>query len=289
MLRKLAYLLLPLALLAAACSSGDNGDNGSASGASAPTATAIAADIDASGGDDAQPTTVIGDGDTDTDGAGGGGALFSAINPLELLSAASSGQPSLGEADPSLQAALLTQDDLPGDFSSLGDFTYNVPSELGELRMAAAMFASGDVASDEFGAMVMSAAVALPPEALDELGDPSAWAEASEADLEDVRAALGETGVGLSELSLLDASALGDGGVGMHMTMDLGALFGALGAPDDANPFADGISTDMYMFLRGDRMLMTIVMWPAGAPSGVDGRALAERMDERAIDAPASR
>lgn len=283
MLRKLALLLLPLALLAGACSSGGADDDGSGGDARTPTATAVSADGSTpTGASDAQPTAAAGDTDS------GSGVLFGALNPLDLLSAVSSGQPSLGDADPSLQVALLTGDDLPGGFLSLGDFAYNVPSKYGELQMAASMFTSGNVASDEIGATVMSAVVAIPPDAMDDLGDPSHWLTAGEADLADVQTALGESGLGLSDLRLLDASGLGDGGVGMHMTLDFGALFGALGAPDEANPIAAGLSMDMYMFLRGDRMLMTIVMWPAGAPSGVDGRALAEIMDGRAASARAS-
>lgn len=284
MLRRLAFLLIPLVLVTAACSSNSGDDNGS--DRDAPTATAYAVSIETSG-DDAEPTTVIGDTDTDPDD-GGSGALLSTLNPLDLLSAAGAGQPSFGDADPSLQAALLTQEDLPADFMSFGDFTYNVPSEYGELQLAASMFASGDIDSGDLGAMVMSAAVAVPPEALDELGDPSSWADASSADLEELRATMEETGLGLSELSLLDASGLGEGGLGMHMTMDFGALFGAFGAPEEDNPFAEGISMDMYIFLRGETMLMTVVMWPAGAEAGVDANALAEVMDDRAISAPAS-
>ena len=288
MLRRLGFLLIPLVLVAAACSNDNGDDNGADGDVDAPTATAYAIPNDTSGdGDDAEPTTVIGDTDTDPDG-GGSGALLSTLNPLDLLSAAGAGQPGFGDADPSLQAALLTQEDLPGDFMSSGDFTYNVPSEYGELRLAASMFASGDLDGGEFGAMVMSAAVAVPPEALDELGDPSDWASASSADLEELRATVEESGLGLSELSLLDASGLGEGGLGMRMTMDLGALFGAFGAPEEDNPFAEGISIDMYIFLRGETMLMTVVMWPAAAGAGVDAYALAQVMDGRAISAPAS-
>ena len=41
----------------------------------------------------------------------------------------------------------------------------------------------------------------------------------------------------------------------------------------------------MYMFLRGDRALMIMVMWPANQQPGVDGRALAETMDGKAAAA----
>jgi len=287
MLRKLAYILLPLALLfMAACSDG----SGTGTKTSTPTATTSAAPTDTAS-DGAQPTTAIGDTDTDPIDSGGGDAnggdaLLRTLNPMELFIAASSGEPSTAPDDPALQAALLTQDDLPGDFISLGDFSYNMPTAFGDLHMAAAMFASGEF---EGGSMVMSAAIAVAPDKIDELGDPSEWGSATQADLERMQGIFEDSGIGLTEFNLLDAEGLGDGGLGFHLTMDLGALIGAFGPPDEADLFAEGISMDMYMFLRGDRMLMTIVMWPAGTPSGVDGHALAERMDERAISAPASR
>jgi hypothetical protein len=277
-------------LASAACSSDSNDDDdGTDTDTTEPTATAYALPTEDAGdndGGEAQPTTVISDTDTDDPvdsdgGSSGADALLSSINPLQLLSAASSGAPSIAPADPSLEAALLTAGDLPAGFTPFGTFSFNVPSEYGELQMAASMFMSGDILAQELNAMVMSAAVAIPADQLDELGDPGDWADASEDDLGQLRDIMEETGVGLSELDLLDASDLGDGGLGMHMTMDFGGLFGALGAPDDANPFAEGISMDMYMFIDGDKMLMTVVMWPAGGPSGVDGRALAEVMDGR--------
>ena len=78
--------------------------------------------------------------------------------------------------------------------------------------------------------------------------------------------------------------------MGMHMTMDLGALLSAFGAPNDgSNPVASGIAIDMYLFVRGDHLLMTMVMWAADKAPGVDGRALAEVMDSKAVAAPASR
>jgi hypothetical protein len=41
----------------------------------------------------------------------------------------------------------------------------------------------------------------------------------------------------------------------------------------------------MYVFGRGDHMLMVMSMWPGGGPAPVDARALAEVMDGRAAAA----
>ena len=267
MLRKLALILLPLALLAAACGGGGDTD------------TSTKADPPASISDD---TDTI---DTDTDetisadtGEGNAGAsdLLSTLNPLELLG--SIGDPGTSQdVDPALKKALLSADDLPSGFFSFGDFSFSMPTDYGDMDMAASMFMSGDIAGDEFGPMVMSAAVALPPEALDEFGDLSELQQLTEADLAALEAEAG----GLAEIELLDASGLGDGGFGMRMTMDLGGLVGAFGG-SDVEAEAAGIVMEMYGFFVGDQMLMVVVMWPLDQPLDVDALDLAERMEAKA-------
>jgi hypothetical protein len=254
MLRKLALVFLPLALLAAACGGGGGTD------------TSTKAD----------PPTSISD-DTDTDeGDTGASDLFSTLNPLELLG--SIGEPGTSQdVDPALKQALLSVDDLPSDFFSFGDFSFSTPTEYGDMDMAASMFISGDFTGEEFDAMVMSAVVALPPEALDEFGDLSELQELTEADLADLEAEAG----GLADIELLDASGLGDGGFGMRMAMDFGGLAGAFGAPADETEMA-GIVMEMYGFFVGDQMLMVVVMWPIDQSPDVDARELAERMDAKA-------
>jgi hypothetical protein len=130
-------------------------------------------------------------------------------------------------------------------------------------------------------AMVMSAAVGVSPAMSDQIGAPGDWASAGASDLDAVRQALGDS-LGVSDLQLLDAGDLGDGGIGLHMAMDFGALLGAFDAPDDANPGISAIAMDMYIFLDGDTMLMTFVMWPSGTSPDVDGHDLAQVMDGRA-------
>jgi hypothetical protein len=264
MVRTLALIFLPLALLAAACSSGGDGDGASR----APD-------------NEATPSTWD-DTTDDVDTGAGGSVLLNTLNPLELLGSATSGRPSFGAVDPDLSGPLLTADDLPSDYLSLGDFTFSMPSEYGDLEMAASMFSTSGPSSDEFGPIVMSAVVAVPPAALEEFGDLDQLGEATQADLDELRDVFDELGGAVTDLRLLDASDLGDGGMGMHLVLDLGAFLGAFGAPEEGNPFEGGIAMEMYMFVRGDRMLMTMVMWPADMSSGVDGRDLAEVMDARA-------
>ncbi len=272
MLRRIALILVPVALLAAAC--GGNGDSDGADDGSdaGPTATVSEPTAEA---------TTPADATNGDEGRSPGAALLGSVNPFELLG--SIGDPSASaDVDSSLKDPLLQASDLPSDYLPAGEFTFSMPTEVGQADMAASMFAKGDLASQEVGPMVMSAVVALPPEALAELGDPSELDDLTEdelAELEDLQE------MGLGEINLLDGSGLGDGGLGMHMEMDFGGLFGALGAPEEDNQFAAGISMDMYVFLRGEHMLMVMVMWPTGESSGVDARDLAEIMDGRAADA----
>ena len=287
-MKKLSFVLLPLVLLAAACGGGDGPDEG----AQQPPAQSTPAVRDADGDGvydttdstgDAEPTHAV-DTATGNDGEGGAGALFSTLNPFQLLSAAG-GQPASTDVDPSLKAALLDESDLPSGFAGFGDFSYSVPSEFGDIGMVASMFASGDLASQELGTMVMSAVLAVPPDARDQFGDFDELQDLSAADLQQIEAVAGQIGVAFSNLHELDASGLGDKGFGMHMEMDFAGLLGAFGAPEGETPFDAGIAFDMYLFLRGERVLMAVVMWAADQQPGVDGRALAEAMDGKAAAA----
>jgi hypothetical protein len=75
------------------------------------------------------------------------------------------------------------------------------------------------------------------------------------------------------------------------MSMDLEALAEGFGAemdeaiPPEADVLSEGIGFDMYVFARGDHMLMLMVMWPGGGPAPLDARELAEVMDGRAESA----
>ena len=238
-------------------------------------------------------------GDTD-DGTGeGGGAaveqVLNAFDPLSLMGALGSsasvpdiditgpgGAPSapLDEADDSLKAILLNEGDLPSGFQSFGEMSFSVPSDVGTADMVASMFATGDLDSGDFGTMVMSAVIAG-PDVTSELGDLDELGEITQADLDEAAAAMEEFGITLTDLQVLDASGLGDAGMGMHMVMDFSGMAEALGVPED-DSMPDGIAWDMYAFVRGDRMLMVMVMWPSDGAAGADARALADIMDARA-------
>ncbi len=132
------------------------------------------------------------------------------------------------------------------------------------------MFATSDD-PDQVGAMIMSAAMTLPKEAMGELDDLMGFADADVAELQEV----------FSNLEMLDADSLGDGGFGIHMDLDFGSLFGAFGAPED-EALPTGIAMDMYAFGAEDQVLMLMTMWPTSESPGVDALALAQVMASRA-------
>lgn len=245
---------------------------------------------------------------TDTDGEGTGastGAFLSTFSPFTLLGSVGGGQATFPSAsqgvDDSLKAVLLTPDDLPVGFSNFFEFAQSTPTEYGAVEMAATMFTTGDLEAEDFGAMVMSAVITLPPEAMEELGDLSEFEDLLQADFDEMAAELDEYGMGFADLQLLDSSGLGDGGFGVRMEMDFSGLFEAFELPDGGNPFGGelqdidlgeeeglilgGITMEIYAFLHGDRMLMVMVMWPTDEAPGVDGRDLAEVMDAKATAA----
>jgi hypothetical protein len=328
MFRKMVLSLLPLALLAAACTGGDSLDSRIQQDASEPTAERPTAVND--GTDEGRPTqpraaptatppAAIGDGDrgsppigpsaeppaaiSDPGDAGDGDAgeaLFGALNPFDLLGGF---DPAAGpevfnqNVDPSLKAPLIVAGDLPPRYSPLGEFAFSLPTEYGPMEMAASQFQTGDPSGMEMGSMVMSAVMSLPPEAMEELGDLSELEELTEADLAELQDLEG-LGMGFENVHILDTSGLGDGGAGFHMEINFGDLFESLSFDlgDDLGefdaefsqeeiPMPDGIGMDVYMFVRGERMLMLVVMWPLGEDPGVNARELADTMNTRAAAA----
>ena len=283
MLRTLLLIFVPLTLLAAACSGGSTQPDVSKQPATDGADPSIVIEDEV---DDGQPDSSQ---ERSADDAAAsiitddrGGDLFSSFNPFDLLAAAGGLSTSFGEVDPTLEAALIRQDDLPDGYVPFDVFTFTIPDDAGEIELVGRMFSTGDTESEDLadmGSMVMSVVMALPPGSVDELAD----IQNMEAEFEQLQAEIGEMGFG--ELKLLDASDLGDGGFGMHMSLDFGGLFGALMSPDEADTLDAGISMDMYLIPRGERVLMLMVMWPSSQPSGVDARSLAETMDERAARA----
>ena len=221
---------------------------------------------------DSDDLVIGGDG---VDGGIGDNAIFGALNPFSFLGGAGVGA-ATQEIDPDLGSALLVDSDIPSGFVPMGEFSFSAPSEFGDMDMVARMWARG-LESDEFGAMIMSAVMMVPPEAMGEIDELTSL---TEADLAEIQGASDEFGMDFARLEILDADGLGDGGFGMHMELDFGAFFSAFGAPEeDEGP--TGIAMDMYAFAVGDRVLMVMVMWPMGEPQEADGRNLAEIMAAR--------
>ena len=318
MLRKLALILLPVALLAAACGGGSSNDAAVQDSDSEPIEAARDATLDAGldgiygtaddvvvgdvqshePSDDAVVAFDSGDvGDVDDGTAGTSGteagddfvfsldgfdgglddnAVFGALNPFSFLGGM--GMPPASQAiDPDLGSALLTESDVPSGFGPMGEFSFSIPSEFGDMDMAARMFGSG-IEDDDFGAMIISVVLSLPPEAMGEIEELT---RLTDADLAEMQGGTGDFGMEFASLEILDTDGLGEAGFGMHMELDFAAFFSAFGAlEDDAGPA--GIAMDMYTFVVGERVLMTMVMWPIGEPQGADGRGLAEIMASRA-------
>ena len=275
----LAALLLPLA---AAC--GGGGDREPPPPAASPEAA-----VD----DESSPEVAFEEGGDGEAGVASGSETF---NPLSFLTG---GLPGLGgdlsgvevsaDVDPSLKAALLRQEDLPGEFGSLGggELTYSVPVEGESVDMAMSMFFSGDPMAEEMGATVISAVVAMPPDLLKQSLAQFPSGDDIESELEGALGQAGDvSGLGFVDVEVLDASGLGEQGIGMHMVMDFGQLLGGLVGEDQSEELEQAnIAFDMYIFTRADRMLMLMVMWPGDQSRPADGKALAEIMDQRAEEA----
>jgi hypothetical protein len=221
-----------------------------------------------------------------------GGGLEDVFQPLSLMGGPLFGASGDGldmeggsqNVDPELKAALLTAEDLPPGYSGLGgDIGYSMGMPEGSVSMAARMFFEGDVMSGEPGSIVMSAVRAMPANALDEFDASIAKLEKMDLSPEGIEKMVGESGMQgmkFKELRLTKTPGLGEAGVNMYMVMDMSGAAGGLGA--EMGAYENGIAMDAYMFKRGGRVLMLVVMWPAGEQPDVDGLALAEVMDARA-------
>ena len=276
-----------LVFLLAACSSGDTADERENDSAP-PAATAVVE----------EPTALP---EPTVESESGGGLLGSALNPLNLLSLGSGGgseglTANTGEADPALKAALLTLEDLPPGYSEPvpGGMSFSMETGEGNMDMAASMFVKGESMDAFPEAMVMSGVVAVSGDLMEEArAEIERYGDGAELERE-IQEAMGGAdnlfGVSLKDVRVLDASGLGEAGLGLHMvmSMDLEALAEGFGAeideaaPPELDVLKEGIAFDMYVFVRGERVLMVMSMWPGEGPAPVDALDLAELMDGRA-------
>jgi hypothetical protein len=223
--------------------------------------------------------------------AKGSSALEEVFQPLSMMggplfggSSGSDTQIGSQNVDPELKAALLTADDLPPGYSSLaGDIGYSMDLPEGSVAMAARMFAEDGVMSGGPGSIVMSAVLSMPASALSEFDDSLAELENMDLSPEGVQKMVDEAGmqgIEFKEFKLIKDPGLGESGVGLHMVMSMSGAVGDLGG--EMGAYQNGIAMDVYMFKRGERVLMVAVMWPAGEQTNADALALAEVMDGRA-------
>jgi hypothetical protein len=223
--------------------------------------------------------------------AKGSSVLEEVFQPLSMMggpllggSGGSDMQVGSQNVDPELKAALLTADDLPPGYSSLaGDIGYSMDLPEGSVAMAARMFAEDGVMSGGSGSIVMSAVLAMPAAGLEEFDASLAELENMDLSPEGVQKMVGESGmqgIEFKEFKLIKDPGLGESGVGLHMVMDMGGALGGSGT--EMGAYQNGIAMDVYMFKRGERVLMVVVMWPAGEQTNADALALAEVMDGRA-------
>ena len=286
-----------LVLLLAACSGGSDAEDEGGSGP--PAAATEVAD---------QPTPVVEEEPT-VESESEGGLFEGALNPFNLLSLGSEGgseglPAATSDGDPALKAALLTADDLPSGYSEMlpGGMSFSMETAEGSIDMAASMFTKGE-AMDAFPeAMVMSAAVLASGDLMEQtMAELDRYSDGDELERE-IQEAMGGSeaamfGFAIEDVRVLDADGLGEGGLGLHMvmSMDLEALaegfaegFGVEmdeAMPPEADLLSEGIAFDMYVFGRGDHLLMVVIMWPGGGSAPVDARDLAELMDGRAESA----
>lgn len=220
------------------------------------------------------------------EGSGSYAALLETFDPLSVVTGPSSGQaepPSPSDDREALKALLLREEDLPQGFFEFGEFSFRIPTEYGQADMVANMLVNGDVLSGDLGTMVMSAVVAGPPEAVSQVQEVEGT-ELTQEEIEELEGFGEEVGIQFRDVRSLDASGLGDTAVGMHMEIDFSGFAEALSAldPEGGDSFPTSIAWDMYFVVRGDKVLMLMVMWPAERLPGADSRTLVEILDARA-------
>jgi hypothetical protein len=277
MRRPLLLVTLPFLLAFAAC-----GDGGAPSTQSGPTrerqpaaTTAPPAALDGEGFGFGTTDEIL----PDDPAASTTRGVLSSLSPLSVLGGLEPSTEPAPVSDPTLDGQLITLADLPGDYMSMGTYSYSMPTEFGTVDVAANLFAPGDIAANgEFSTMVISMALTMTPELRAELNAAGGLSALTEAGLEQE---LGEAAqLGMVDIEVLDGSGLGAGGAGMHLTMDFSTLISAFGAPEEEAPFTS-ISMEWYAFLDGERLLMVDVMWPGSGTPPLDARGLAETMDAR--------
>jgi len=279
MKRRLSSILAVGAVVAVACGSGDKKPALPATSTPVVAATERAATPVPDALRESEPA--LGDVFATLFGSGALGGGIAAGDGSELAG--------YGPGDASLKQYLLTESDLPAGFAVQGAEAVRIPdgiSKGGGGDVALSIASKGDFASGRPTGAVMLMSMAMKFDDVQALGSLLGDAQGlTDEQLRDQIDGAGGGLAGITDVHILDASALGDGGFGMTMALDLSGLLGAFAGADTADDIAlkDAvINMKMYIFGRGDLAAAVLSMtFGAGATSGVDELALAHVVDSK--------
>lgn len=209
----------------------------------------------------------------------------------------------LGEADPALTKYLPPNSALPDGYTPVGQYTFRAPdgiSESGGIDIAVEMATRSEPASGEadFSKMGMLMALVMKPDDLQSLGEAfDSIKDLDQQQLEDtLSAGTGMDGIfTIQNAKVFQTEGLGDGNVGMQMTIDLsafGSLFSGLGGDVTAEAGIPDLSNlkltmRLYLFARGDYAGGLLRMaFQDSLPNDVDEVRLAKLIDEALKGAP---
>jgi hypothetical protein len=188
---------------------------------------------------------------------------------LEPFGLAGALQPVGGQADlpltegGPLEDMLLSSEDVPPGYQKLfaGSSSFEIEPSFGEPSPGEVTMAMSMFADEGEQHMIMSMVMQAEDEAVAQEG----LAEISEVDLaemEELFAAYELFGIQITNVRLVDASGLGDGGFGFGFTMDFSALIEELGEEplgEEAMELS-AMDMEMVMFLDGSLVAMVMTM-----------------------------
>jgi hypothetical protein len=197
--------------------------------------------------------------------------IADAINPFALYSQMSDVSPAPLGAE--LEAQLLTADDMPAGYSSVSQVSFQVPCPSGHIQLASNEFTPNGRSPDVLGPTVMTFVMDMPHDQADEVR-----ALPAQDNLGDIPDSADEYGIRMTRLGKLDSSGLGEFADGERLEIDLSGVPGdvrAQLAQAGTELTIDRIIVDQYIFMRGDRMYATTVIYASGSPPPADARQLA--------------
>lgn len=288
MTRSWFSLVAVVTIFAAACGSGDK---------KAPPPTAATPELAASQ-TPAPGKTPVASKTTTTKSEKTISGLFGLLFNGVLNGAAGNEPGGLGEGDPSLSQYLPPDSALPDGYAPGGQYTFRAPdgiSDTGGIDIAAEIATAGDTtaANPDFSTLGVLLALVMKPDDLQSLGAAFNSIKAfTQQELDDaLSAGTGTEGLfKVQNAKVFQTDGLGDGNVGMQMTIDLGAfgsLFGGLAGdatPDAAGPDLSKLKLTMrlYLFARGDYAGGLLRMGFTDSLAGdIDEVGLAKLIDEK--------